>query len=98
MPNPIVARLYELLTGKPYITSRSMAQEFGPTIASKYPELANYSDAELLRADIAAIVKHIERMRRRNPSTAAAMERVLVGALSGRITGEQGAQVLEVAQ
>lgn len=79
----IIPWLYERLTGQPYRATRSMAAEFGPTLATKYPELGAYTDIELLRADIEQLVKHIERMRRRTPDTAAAMERVLVGVLSG---------------
>lgn len=98
MANPIVEQLWKLLTGKPWTTTRSMAAEFGPTLASRYPELADYSDVELMRADLATLVEHIERIRSRHPDTAAAIERVTVGVLSGRIDVGQIKRVLEVTR
>lgn len=41
-------RIYEKVTGRPYLTVRSMAAEFGPTPATRYPELLDHSDAELV--------------------------------------------------
>lgn len=93
-----IRKLYELVTGRPYITTRSMAAEFGPTLATRYPELADVPDHELMRVDLATLVEHIERIRRRNPDTAAAIERVTVGVLSGRIDVEQIKRVLEVTR
>jgi len=45
----MIARLYELLTGKPWTTTRSMAAEFGPPPAVRYADqLAAYTDLELI--------------------------------------------------
>jgi hypothetical protein len=45
----MITRLYELLTGQPWTTTRSMAAEFGPPPAARYAtQLAAYSDAELI--------------------------------------------------
>lgn len=65
----MIAFLYERVTGQRWKTTRSMAAEFGPTPATRYPELAVYSDAELLadgerilaeaagiRADVATVL------------------------------------------
>ncbi len=43
----MIAELYERMTGKPWTTSRSAAEEFGPTPATEFPELSRYTDAEL---------------------------------------------------
>ena len=95
MANPIAQRLFELLTGKPWTTTRSMAAEFGPTWATRFPELANYTDHELIRADIATLVARIEAIRSQSPTVAIEAERLLVDALTGRITG---AELTEVAR
>jgi hypothetical protein len=42
--------LWEMVTGRPYRTVRSMAQEFGPPPAVVHAErLAQFTDAELMR-------------------------------------------------
>jgi len=43
----VIKLLYEKVTGRPWTTTRSMAEEFGPPPAARHPELARYSDAEL---------------------------------------------------
>lgn len=93
MANPIVERLWELVTGKPYTTTRSMAAEFGPTWATRYPELADIPDHELIRADIATLVARIEAIRSQSPTVAIEAERLLVDALTGRIAGAELAEV-----
>ena len=93
MRNSMLARLFELVTGRPYVTGRSMAAEFGPTWASRYPELAQRSDAELITRDIREIVAEIEALRLSSPSAATEAERLLVDALTGRITGAELAEV-----
>ena len=40
--------LYEVVTGTPWTTGRSMAAEFGPTLATRHPELSLYSDRDLV--------------------------------------------------
>lgn len=62
MANPI-ERLFELLTGKPYTTTRSMAAEYGPPPAVQHPELLDYTDEELMRRDIREIVAEIRARR-----------------------------------
>lgn len=94
----IISSLYERLTGRPYITTRSMAEEFGPPPAARYPELADVPDHELMRADLATLVEYIEAVRKTSPATADALEAVAVGVLAGEITGEQLEQVLEVTR
>lgn len=50
------------------VTVRSMADEFGPPPAVRYPELALYSDAELVRRDrddVLAEIKELRAARRR---------------------------------
>lgn len=59
----IISSLYERMTGRPYITTRSMAEEYGPPPAVAYPELAGYSDAELMRRDIREVIAEIEAAR-----------------------------------
>lgn len=81
MVHPIARRLFELLTGTPYITTRSMAAEYGPTWATRYPELAQRSDWELLTRDIRDIVAEIEARRSQSPTEA---EQLLIDALTGR--------------
>jgi hypothetical protein len=39
--------LYQKATGTPWTTSWSCTEEYGPTIADRYPELCELSDAEL---------------------------------------------------
>lgn len=62
MANPI-EQLWKLLTGKPYTTTRSMAAEFGPTLASRYPELLDYTDEELIHRDRDELLAEIEARR-----------------------------------
>jgi|ADGO01.1.fsa_nt_gi hypothetical protein len=76
MGKPIVERLFELLTGKPWTSTRSMAAEFGPPLASRYPELLDYTDHELLTRDLREVVGEIEALRTASPATADAIERV----------------------
>lgn len=59
----IISSLYLRLTGRPYITTRSMAAEFGPPPAVAYPELADYTDEELMRRDIREVIAEIEAAR-----------------------------------
>lgn len=48
---PIVEWLWERVTGRPYWTGASMAAQFGPTLATEFPEeVAILSDAELMAA------------------------------------------------
>lgn len=45
----LVGRLYEALTGRPWLTVRSMAEEFGPPPAVYFArELAGLTDAQLV--------------------------------------------------
>lgn len=44
-------------------TVRSMRAEFGPLPAERWPELARYSDAELMARDLREIVAEIEARR-----------------------------------
>lgn len=45
----MLRRLYQWLTGKPWITTRSCAREFGPPPGAIYAEaLRRYSDAQLI--------------------------------------------------
>lgn len=43
--------------------TRSMRDEFGPLPAERWPELATYSDAELIRRPLAEIIREIEARR-----------------------------------
>lgn len=63
MSNHLIRRLYEAITGRPWTTTRSMAEEYGPPPAVAYPELAGYSDAELIRRDIREVIAEIEAAR-----------------------------------
>ena len=63
MSNHLIRRLYEAITGRPWTTTRSMAEEYGPPPAVAYPELAGYSDAELIRRDIREVIAEIEASR-----------------------------------
>lgn len=89
----MLARLFELVTGRPYITGRSMAAEFGPTWATRYPELAQRSDAELITRDIREIVAEIEALRAQSPTVAIEAERLLIDAMTGRITSDELTEV-----
>lgn len=40
--------IWKRLTGTPWTTTRSMAAEYGPTLATRYPELQRYTDVELV--------------------------------------------------
>lgn len=44
-------------------TVRSMRDEFGPLPAERWPELADYTDAELINRPLAEIVAEIEAER-----------------------------------
>lgn len=45
----MISRIYRALTGKPWITSRSAAAEYGPPPGARYAvQLAAYTDAELI--------------------------------------------------
>lgn len=45
----MIARIFEAVTGRPWITTRSAAVEFGPPPGARYAaELAAYTDAELI--------------------------------------------------
>jgi len=59
----VIARLWELLTGTSYYTVRSASVEFGPTPATAYPELLDYTDAELMRRDRDEILAEIRQRR-----------------------------------
>ncbi|MEV1331516.1 hypothetical protein AB0J20_18285 [Micromonospora costi] len=61
--NRLIALAYELVTGTPYTTTRSAAAEFGPTPATRYPELANYTDAELYARPTADVLAEIRAQR-----------------------------------
>lgn len=57
-------------------TVRSMRDEFGPLPAERWPELADYTDEELMARDLREIVAEIEtrrvaRRRARRPLVAA---------------------------
>ncbi|GGR78641.1 hypothetical protein GCM10010169_23530 [Micromonospora fulviviridis] len=64
--NRLIARAYELVTGTPYTTTRSVVAEFGPTLATRYPELADYTDAELYARPTAEILAEIRAGRAAN--------------------------------
>lgn len=61
--NQLIVRAYERLTGTPWTTTHSAVAEFGPTIATRYPELAGYSDAELYARPTAEILAEIRAQR-----------------------------------
>lgn len=44
-------------------TTRSMRAEFGPLPAERWPELADYSEAELMRRPLAEVIAEIEARR-----------------------------------
>ncbi|KXK58550.1 hypothetical protein AWW66_29115 [Micromonospora rosaria] len=47
--NRLIRRLYERATGRPWLTVRSVTDEFGPTPGARYADLLDqYTDAELL--------------------------------------------------
>lgn len=71
-------RLFEALTGRAWTTTRSMAAEFGPTLASRYPELADYPDAELIRRPVGEVLAEIRARRVR-------LARVDAPAAGGRV-------------
>lgn len=42
-------RLFEAVTGRPYLTGRTASEEFGPPLGARYTEaLRHYTDAELI--------------------------------------------------
>lgn len=43
--------------------TRSMRDEFGPLPAERWPELATYSDAELMRRPLREVIAEIETLR-----------------------------------
>lgn len=59
----LIPRLFELLTRKPYLVQRSMVEEHGPTLATRYPELAALTDADLIRHGTRELVVAIEMLR-----------------------------------
>lgn len=61
----ILSYVYEKVTGQPYLTTVSMAAQYGPPPAVEFAaELAAYTDAELLaRGD--EIVAALRRAKRR---------------------------------
>jgi len=59
----LIPRLFELLTRKPYLVQRSMVEEHGPTPATRYPELATLTDADLIHYDTRLLVVAIELLR-----------------------------------
>lgn len=56
-----IKRLREIMRWE--TTTRSMRAEYGDPPAVKYPELARYSDAELINRPLAEIVAEIEAER-----------------------------------
>ena len=65
----MIPRLYELLTGRPWTSVRSMTAEFGPPPGAVYGEqLAGYTDAEL----IANGEQILANLRTRHPRDSAA--------------------------
>jgi hypothetical protein len=56
----VIGAAYRRITGTPWTTTRSMSREYGPTLAARYPELAGYSDAELMSRPVAEILDEIE--------------------------------------
>lgn len=61
-------------------TTRSMRDEFGPLPAERWPELATYSDAELIRRPLAEIVAEIETLRAARRAAARRRTRTLARA------------------
>ncbi|MEU7807884.1 hypothetical protein AB0B18_15670 [Micromonospora chalcea] len=61
--NRLFAAAYERITGTPWTTTRSAAAEFGPTLATRYPELAAYSAGELLARPTSEILAEIRAAR-----------------------------------
>jgi hypothetical protein len=55
--------LWEALTGSAYTTGRSAVADYGPTPATRYPELARYRTAELMARPRAEVLAEIERSR-----------------------------------
>lgn len=46
-----------------WTVTRSMAAEYGPPPAARYPELSHYSDRELVTRDRAAIIAEVKAQR-----------------------------------
>ena len=63
----MIKLLYEKATGRPWTTTRSMAEEFGPPPAARHPELARYSDAELYQRG-AELVDELDAAAGRRPA------------------------------
>lgn len=61
----MIKTVYERVTGRPWTTGRSAVVEFGPTVATRYPELADYPDEQLLTRPLAELVAEIEQRRAR---------------------------------
>lgn len=60
----MIARLYELLTGQPWTTTRSAAAEFGPPPGAVYAvELSRYTDAELIAMDRDQVLAEVRAYR-----------------------------------
>lgn len=75
----MLPQLFKALTGRPWTTTRSMAAEFGSTLATRYPELADFTDAELIRrpvGDVLAEIQHRRAQLERVDAPAAAGDRV----------------------
>ncbi|MCP2325649.1 hypothetical protein HDA40_004156 [Hamadaea flava] len=68
----MITRIYELVTGTPWTTGRSAVAEFGPTIATRYPELAELTDRELCSMTPKTAIAYAEAQR---ANTAEAWER-----------------------
>lgn len=71
----MIKRLYEAITGTPWTTGRSASADFGPTIAARYPELAELTDTELMAMTPAQAVAYAERVRARAQRAALIAER-----------------------
>jgi hypothetical protein len=69
----LLERLYELVTRRPYYTGRSMVAEHGPTLATRYPELGEISDAELIARRTADVTAELEARRAERAALVALM-------------------------
>jgi hypothetical protein len=66
----MIPRLYELLTGRPWTSVRSMTAEFGPPPGAVYAtELAAYTDTELIAngGHILAHLRHQDHIAETDP-------------------------------
>lgn len=55
----MIGAAYRRITGNPWKTTRSMSREYGPTLAARFPELADYSDGELMSRPVGELVAEI---------------------------------------